>query len=139
MSPFFAGLFPVFDNQLFSRQDEPERFLFSGAQDIELDLGSAPAAQPIFDHVAEIASLRGFAVDMGDDVADPYASQMGGAAGDQLFHDNLPVGPGETVDADAAEVSGGVARQTADRQQQRDQECNGKYSEHGGCLNYTIR
>ena len=82
---------------------------FSPALDDDEHLGAGTAAQTVLDHVVEVASLRRFAVDMGNYIADSDPRKVGGTAGHELPHHDPSVRQRDAVDADPAELAAELA------------------------------
>jgi len=83
---------------------ERVRLELTGSADSDGHRCSGPAAQPIFNHFLEITPFRRLAIDMGDDVANFYAGQLGRATGHQLLDNDTAICPRRSVNTDAAEV-----------------------------------
>ena len=111
------------DEELPPGQIEAERLGFSGALDDDENPGAGTAAQAVLDDIGEVASLGRFAVDMGKYIADSDPRKVGGAAGDQLAHDDLAVRLRDAVDAHAAELPRRVRRMTVEQREQGQDAC----------------
>ena len=89
-------------------QGEFVRLCLAGAVDDNCYRGAGSAAQAVFDHLLEVAAFSRFTVNMGDDIAGLYAGKMRRPSGYHLLDDNPAVGPGNAINANAAEVAGRV-------------------------------
>jgi len=133
------------DYQLSPGKGEFERLCFAGAVDDDCYRRSGSAAQAVLDHLPEVASRGRFAIDMGDDVACLDAGEMGRPAGDHLLDDYSAVGPGRTVNADAAEIPGGICRRCRNCHKQHYQQvknypvCQGRHGNQFHGLNIDQR
>jgi len=107
------------DLQLAAGEDEYPRFCLSRPDDVYLNRGACPATQPVVNHIPEIAPPRWLAVDVGDDVSNPYSGQMSRPAGNELFDSYPAVGPGDAVNPHPTKIPGCVgSRKNGGRYQQ---------------------
>lgn len=93
-----------------ANQREVQWLLFAWPVYTQEDFCPGATTQAVVDQLLEVAPARRFAVDVGDQVSYPDASQMGRSAGHELPDHNLSVGPGDAINADTAEIGGGVTR-----------------------------
>ena len=94
------------DGQLATDKMERVRFELTGSVDSDGNSCSGLAAQPVLNHLLEITPFSCLAIDMGNDIANLYAGQLGRTTGHQLLDNDSAICPRRSVNTDTAEVFG---------------------------------